>query len=318
MSDATGGDRDPAPIVLSPVDLVVEDHVGDIALTIFAFVVIAGLAASFLPSPWNWIVPLMVLAPPLIMMAATPRSRAWAGRILSAVAVAMRVIAQHLRGWWARRKQRWGAALYALRRWLRLAVGKKEPEALAEMASVQGFLAATPLSPFRLIATIAGGAAALFASLWGWAANVTIPDLEKKLTAQTALASEAIDANAGLAARIQAAETAAEQARAQLTTHRNAVLAETDAAARRAQARTAARMRTLSKQAEILDAGRRTDDAEPFDGERWLRERAARADQDSPVPGVSGAGAAAAAADRVPDGARAHAAGDGERAPQPR
>lgn len=330
MSDPmSGGDRGRAPVQLEAVNLVVEDHVGDIALTLFAFVVIAGLAWCFLPSPWNWIVALLVLAPPLIMLLATPLARGYLaafGGGLRAVALALAARIKSLtwsmvgavRGFIARRRHRWAAAWYAFRRWLRLAVGKKEPEKLAEMASVQGFLAATPFSPFRLIATVAGGAAALFAGLWGWAAGVTIPNLEQRLEAQTTIAREAVEANAGLVARVEAAERDAAQARTHIATHRAAVMAETDAAARRAQARSAARMRSLSKQAEILDAGRRTDDAEPFDGERWLRERAARGDQNAAVPGVPARGDPAAGTDRVPDGARPDAAGGGDRAAQPR
>ena len=69
-------------------------------------------------------------------------------------------------GWLARRAQRWGAAWAAWRRWLALAARPKDAGVTAEIASVHTFLAATPVSPFRVLSI--GALAALAASLvWG-------------------------------------------------------------------------------------------------------------------------------------------------------
>jgi hypothetical protein len=304
---------------MDEADLVIEPWIVELTTAFFLAVAVIALSVWLLPGAWRWITPLALLGPPLIMLLLTPRWRGRIGQLSAAVLIAVRVMVAQMRGWWARRRQRWAAAGYAFGRWIRLAVGRKQPEHLAEMASVQGFLAATPFSPFRLIAILAGGGAAIFAGLWGWAAAVTVPSLRQALDVERRNAAIAIQANAALVQRVQAAEIAAAQASDAIEAQARLALTTTAASARRAQARNTARARANQQQQEILDAGRRTDDAEPFDGDRWLRERAARGDNvTAAVSGVPAAEPAAAAANGMPDGARADAQPADQSAQEPR
>lgn len=209
-------------------------------------------------------------------------------------------------GWLARRAQRWGAAWAAWRRWLALAARPKDAGVTAEIASVHTFLAATPVSPFRVLSI--GALAALAASLvWGavgWFVRVPLLKAEAAAATETAAAAEtraatAEAANQTLVQRAEAAEAdaaALRQREAQTTTAANRVAAEAAQRRRTAEER---RRQVARQQQEILDAPRPYD--APFDGAAWrLRRQAAAAGvPERAVPAVPAPAAADALAPGV-------------------
>lgn len=320
----TGLDADHDPqraaehAALSAEDLKIDPAAMHLANAAFIGIAVIAASAFFLDGPWQWILPLIVIGPPLVMFLLTPRYQRSIGGFLAAVGDRWLLLWRAARSLAAQKGQRWAAAWWAFRRWLTLALGRKEPERIAEMAAVQGFLGGTVFAPFRFLAIAAGAVAAIFAGLWAWAALITVPGLEARLAAERAVARQAIAANAALAERTGRAEADAVGARLAMNAHAQRVLQETAAAAERAERRARTRARLTEQQQEILNAGRNVPDDQPFDGERWLRERAARDRDLDTVPGVPGDPAAAAGPDGVPDGARSNAAASGDGARQPR
>jgi hypothetical protein len=202
----------------------------------------------------------------------------WAVRVWGQIAM---IIGRVWKRFWAKRRERWGAIAMFFGRWLKLAVGRKTEESLGEMKAVHGFLAATPLSPFRLIAAALAVALVSVATWGAWGWYIELPPVRAERDLLKEREGTILAANTALSARVLTAEKQnAELRQAAQDQDKKANKALADFGAREAARRAATAMSEKRKQ-EIrnalgLDAGGAYLD-------QWLREHAGAAGGDQPA-----------------------------------
>jgi hypothetical protein len=209
-------------------------------------------------------------------------------------------------GWrrfWGPRLLRLGAQWRHFRKWLALAVAPKTDGVIAEMTSVQGFLAATPLSPFRAIAWVTMAISALFALMWGWVAFVRLPAVKAERDVALSDAQTALEANGKWKGAYDAMKARVDAGDAAMRTQAMVQARELVAAGQRAATNQGIRSRAAKRQKEILDAGRAGGGDGAFDGGEWVRRRL-EAEGDRGAGDAAGApgGAAGVAPGVLPEG----------------
>jgi hypothetical protein len=192
--------------------------------------------------------------------------------------------------WWLPRWALLRAQSRALWRWLTLSARSKDQNTISELASVQGFLSATPLAPYRLFVIALSVVAAWGAFGWwqkGQAENqrdAACNEQDLRRSKRVSCQQVAQERGARQAAELRAAiaEQAARDANDRIAGSQTKVVEEMQGAAERRQKRTAIERRAAEQARRVRDAKPQDNGgAQPFDGERWMRERAARGEAGS-------------------------------------